>query len=104
MSAFKTVERYVKNISKKVRADDPRLQNNVVLHCEDGSFFYIRDAFIIVVKTPGSPKGHTEEWICAISEHYGDHVFASDELTYWSTKNHHNNSYETLTLEGAYKL
>lgn len=56
--------------SNKLRADDPRFNNNVDIWCEDGSRFSIRNSFLL----------HYNNWLMVFSEHYGIMVFDVDDL------------------------
>ena len=66
----------MKEYSAKVTATDPRFRNNIeVRHRYDGSVFKIHCGF--VMEDPDDPQW---EWL--ITEHFGDLVFAKDEITW----------------------
>lgn len=62
---------------KRLRADDKRFRNSVVVIDQEGSFFHFKSAFIL----------DYGEYIMTFSEHQGYRVFCKEELTgYWQYK------------------
>jgi hypothetical protein len=60
-------------------ADDPRFRQDVEIRHEDGTLFYLRNAF-----TMSDPDGHPEDpemYLWVISEHFGEFVLDASEVT-----------------------
>jgi len=55
----------------KLRADDPRFRNSVLLVHEDGSLMYWRFAFLLNMGA---------EYFGVITEHHGSHVYHRDDI------------------------
>ncbi len=58
------------NYDAKLLATDPRFRRTVEIGHEDGSYFKWCNAFLM----------ENEEWIFVFTEHFGFHLFDSDDL------------------------
>lgn len=60
--------------SVALTADDPRFNQDVEVRHEDGSLWYLRAAFWMI-------DPNDDQWMWIITEHFGEQVFAAEEVT-----------------------
>lgn len=80
-----TVEKAAK-YDQKLRADDPRFNRTTVVQHEDGSHFLFMNAFACKHRID-DPSFGPQEFIIVFTEHFGTHVYSSDEVSVMSIGN-----------------
>jgi hypothetical protein len=85
--AFLTAESYAKNEDKELRADDARLQREVVVIHQDGSRLHFVNAHAqeIIIENVQYWQGHIRPvgFLAVWTEHLGTHVFSIGDLEGW---------------------
>lgn len=66
------IEKWAKEYSAKLRADDPRFRGAVHLAHEEGTTFFLMYAFIVRVR----------DWLVVFTEHHGHMIYGKDEIEY----------------------
>ena len=64
---YKEARKKAKDIAKRLRATDPRLDGSVSVSHDDGSFFLFRNAF--------AQRIADSDWFMVFTEHHGFHIF-----------------------------
>ena len=85
---MKRVYEIAKIYDKKLLATNPRLRRSVKIVHEDGSVFFIRNAFLMKYKDKTMERREHDadnfnEWLIFFSEHNGFDVFHMDDIKYY---------------------
>ena len=70
---YKQVCEIAQEYDKKIRSDDPRLRNSVLIIHDEGTVLFIRFAFAIIVDS---------EYVMVFAEHHQSHVYSLDEASF----------------------
>ena len=82
---MKRIYEMAKAYDKKLLATDPRFQRSIKIIHEDGSVFFIRNAFLMKYKDKTiehreHDADNFNEWLIFFSEHNGFDVFHADDI------------------------